>query len=136
MKFIVDLTTNNQFLQIVGLTETNEQFCQPFAFQVRGHGTLAETILDALRAAVARTEEIDRLYHTDSEARAAFDGGETHLYQGGVPVVTLLRMRMITLFVGSHSVTTLTNLKDAAKLIKAFEKAIAKAFEKAIAKAN
>lgn len=100
MKYIIDLDTNNYFVQIFGITEAGRQYEQPFAFQARGGRSLLERIQRCLLNAMQNIAALDEEYHEYTESKIDFHCGITVFEPGEIPVVAMIQERRVAVLVG------------------------------------
>lgn len=120
MKYIVDLDTNNSFVQIFGATETFAPMEAPVAFQVRGGISLVEKIASAMDEVEQRCKEIEDLYHENDKARADFDLGFVVFRPGNTPVTCVVQARRVSLLIGERQ------FGNGSIQVKPFQEALAK----------
>lgn len=125
MKYIIDFESHHGFLQILGMTESNDQLAAPLAFQVRGGARLLQTLHDAVEECVVRIQEIDEGFHGDRDCHHAFEGGFITFRPGDIPVTLVTQARRSTLIIGARQVGegVIDNLPA---LHKALKKALAR----------
>lgn len=101
MKYIVDTNTNNMFLQIIGLTETNKQMEYPIAFQIRNFPGLLDNIIEVIEECYEKMIWIERNYHGSRVAEEQYRYGVPVFRGGEIPVTAIVKERGISLMIGS-----------------------------------
>ena len=125
MKYIIDFESHHGFLQILGITESNDQLAAPLAFQVRGGARLLQTLHDAVEECLVRIQTIDECFHSDRACHQAFEAGFVTFRPGDIPVTLVTQARRSTLIIGARQVGegAIDNLPA---LHKALKKALAR----------
>ncbi len=104
MRYTVDLTTNRDFLQIFGTTESLAPMEVPLAFQVRGGSEVLLALASALDEVHERIHSVDAQFHDSVEARNDFERGFIVFRPGEVPVTCMVHRRDVVLMLGRRQV--------------------------------